>query len=261
VPPELRGENISIIAPVCNEAAGIRSFLKRLRERAPAAELIVVDGASDDGTARIAAPFCDQLIKTRRGRARQMNAGAKVATRRILWFLHADTEPPPDCVEKIESALRDERVAGGYFRIQLPRDRMVYRLTDSFAHYAGKVLRIRCGDHGLFCRRETFEGAGGFPEVELMEDVELFRALHQCGRVRGVNSRLIISARRYEQIGPTKLTLAYGLIATLYALGAPLPFLGRLYRRTCSVSAPLSSTTVLNTCGCRSNAGSRSRSA
>ncbi|MBV9009492.1 MAG: TIGR04283 family arsenosugar biosynthesis glycosyltransferase [Verrucomicrobia bacterium] len=260
MPAELRGESISIIVPVCNEAAGIGTFLKRLRERAPAAELIVVDGASDDGTAQIAAALCDQLIKTGRGRARQMNAGARAATREILWFLHADTEPPRDCVQQVESTLRDRRVAGGYFRIQLPRDRMVYRLTDSFAHYAGKVLRIRCGDHGLFCRREMFERIGGFPEVALMEDVEFFRALRRCGRVRSVNSRLIISARRYEEIGPAKLTLAYGLIATLYALGAPLPLLSRVYRRTCSLPAA-DSIAVLNTCGSRSNVASRSRSA
>ena len=235
MPADSGGERISIIVPVYNEAAGIRSFLIRLRERASAAEIIVVDGQSTDDTATLAEPLCDQLVAAKRGRGRQMNAGARAATGDIFWFLHADTAVPPNCLPQIERTLREKNVAGGYFRIQLPRERFVYRFTDSFAHYAGKMLRMRCGDHGLFCRRPLFEQIGGFPEVDLMEDVELFRALYDCGRMRGLRSRLMVSARRYEAVGPAKLTLAYGLIGMLYAFGVPLPWLAALYRRTCSV--------------------------
>src|SRR5438046_4385223 len=76
----------------------------------------------------------------------------------------------------------DPAMSGGYFRVRLRRS-AVYRLTDSFAHYAGLLLRMRCGDHGMFCRRTAFVNVGGFPEVPLMEDVEFFRRLRRCGRV------------------------------------------------------------------------------
>jgi hypothetical protein len=69
--------------------------------------------------------------------------------------------------------------------------------------------------------------------VPLMEDVEFFRRLRRCGRVIHSDKRIVISARRYETIGPARLTLAYGLIATLYTLGVPLSVLAQIYQRTC----------------------------
>ena len=250
---------ISIIVPIHNEAELLGRFLTLLRERAPHAEIIVVDGGSRDRSPEIARELADLLLVSEPGRARQLNSGARVATGDTLWFLHADSEVPRDCVAQIERQLRDDGVGGGYFRIRLPRDRAVYRLTDSFAHYAGKLLRIRCGDHGFFCRREVFQAIGGFPEVALMEDVEFFRALHRHGKVAAISSRLIVNARRYEQIGPAKLTFAYGVIAMLYALGVSLRFLARIYQRVCT-SSDSSDSSSLKTCDWRSNAVSRSRS-
>jgi rSAM/selenodomain-associated transferase 2 len=224
---------VSIIVPVLNEAPLIRPFLEHLRERAPGAEIIVVDGASNDGTDELAAGFCDQLVRSgERSRAIQMNAGAHAASGDVFWFLHADAEVPTGCLDEIGRIIRDRRVSGGYFRIRLPPG-VVYRLTDTFAHYAGLLLRMRCGDHGIFCRRTAFIDAGGFPNVPLMEDVEFFRRLRRCGRVVHSNKRIGASPRRYETVGPTRLTFAYGSIATLYLFGISLPTLARIYRCTC----------------------------
>ena len=233
-PAESRG-SISIIVPTYNEVALIQAFLLQLRDRAPDAEIIVVDGGSSDGTREQARELCDRLIVANRGRAKQMNAGAAAASGRTLWFLHADCEAPRGCLDEIANALRDPKTVGGFFRIRLPSDRVVYRLTDSFAHYVGKILRIRCSDHGFFVRREIFEKLGGFPNVSLMEDVEFFRTLHRAGRVRIVKERLIANPRRYQQIGPVKLTCAYGLIAMLYFLRIPIPILATIYRKTCAL--------------------------
>lgn len=227
---------VSIIVPVFNEASLIQPFLAHLRERAPGAEIIVVDGASTDGTDRLASGFCDQFLRSdERSRATQMNAGVRVAGGDILWFLHADAEVPPGCLDEIARIMRDPTVGGGYFRIRLPRP-AVYRLTDSFAHYAGIALRMRCGDHGFFCRQTAFLNAGGFPKVPLMEDVEFFRRLHQCGRVVYSKKRIVVSPRRYEAVGRVRLTFTYGLIATLYFFGIPLSMLGRIYKRACCVA-------------------------
>jgi rSAM/selenodomain-associated transferase 2 len=225
---------VSIIVPVFNEAPAIRRFLAHLRERAPGAEIILVDGASTDGTAGLAAGFCDQLVRSdQASRATQMNAGAGAAGGDIFWFLHADAEVPPKCLDEIAGIMRNPKVCGGFFRIRLPAAPAVYRLTDGFAHYAGLLLRMRCGDHGMFCRRTAFVDAGGFPDVALMEDVEFFRRLRRCGRIMHSNKRIGASPRRYETVGPVRLTFAYGSIATLYLFGVSLSTLARVYRRMC----------------------------
>jgi rSAM/selenodomain-associated transferase 2 len=231
----MRQVQVSIIVPVFNEAPLIQPFLARLRERAPGTEIIVVDGASTDGTDRLAVGFCDRLVANEeRGRAIQMNAGARVAGGDIFWFLHADAVVPSECLDEIGRIMRDPTVSGGFFRIRLPPP-VVYRFTDGFAHYAGLLLRMRCGDHGIFCRRTAFIHAGGFPNVSLMEDVEFFRQLGRYGRVAHSRKRITVSSRRYEEVGPMRLTLAYGFIATLYFFGVPLSALCRVYRRACCV--------------------------
>lgn len=225
--------HVSIIVPVFNEAPLIQPFLARLRERASDAEIVVVDGASTDGTDQLAAGFCDRLLSSaERSRATQMNVGARAAGGDIFWFLHADAAVPGGCLDEIERIMRNPQVSGGYFRIRLPQP-VVYRLTDSFAHYAGLLLRMRCGDHGIFCRRSAFVKAGGFPNVPVMEDVEFFRRLRRCGRVVHSKKRIAASARRYEAVGRVRLTFAYGWIAMLYLFGVPLSMLARIYQHTC----------------------------
>src|SRR5215831_2633535 len=192
---------ISVIVPVFNEAPSIRRFLVDLRERAPGAEIILVDGASTDGSAGLAAGFCDQIVRSDQpSRAKQMNLGADAARGDIFWFLHADAKVPMESLNEIARIMRDPEVCGGFFRIRLPAAPAVYRLTDGFAYYAGLLLRMRCGDHGIFCRRMAFIDAEGFPDVPLMEDVEFFRRLRRYGRVVHSNKRIGASSRRYETV-------------------------------------------------------------
>jgi rSAM/selenodomain-associated transferase 2 len=225
---------VSIIIPVFNEALLIRPFLSNLRERTRGAEVIVVDGASTDGTDQLAHGLCDKIIRSgERSRANQMNVGADAACGDIFWFLHADAEVPLESLNEIGRIMRNPEVCGGFFRIRLPTAPVVYRLTDGFAHYAGLLLRMRCGDHGMFCRRHAFVDVGGFPDVPLMEDVEFFRRLRRCGRVVYSNKRIEASPRRYEAVGAIRLTFAYGSIAMLYLFGVPLSTLARIYRRMC----------------------------
>jgi rSAM/selenodomain-associated transferase 2 len=231
-PEKSVGTQISIIIPVFNEAGLIRSFLQHLRERATEAEIIVADGGSSDGTDRLAAGFCDRLVKSDHGRGRQMNAGARAARGEILWFVHVDAKLPLQCLDEIGRIMDDPKVVGGYFRIRLPPG-LVYRLTDSLAHYTGILLRMRCGDHGIFCRRTAFLNIGGFPDVPLMEDAEFSRQLHRYGCVRYSEQRILVNPRRYESVGRVRLTLAYGVIATLYIFGIPLSILTSIYQRIC----------------------------
>jgi len=110
---------ISIIVPVLNEAPIIRGLLEQLRLVAPGAEIIVVDGGSSDGTPTLCHEVADHILQTHRGRAWQMNAGAKIARGDILWFVHADSRVAPNSAAAIEKSLNDPLVAGGCFRLQI----------------------------------------------------------------------------------------------------------------------------------------------
>lgn len=221
---------ISIIVPVLDEAALIAAFIAHLRVRAPGAEIIVVDGGSRDGTRSIAAPLADVLISAPRGRASQMNAGATIARAEILWFLHADSILPYGAVRDIWSALNNTRVAGGCFRLRLPNRKVIYRVSDSLGNLGVQVFGFALGDHGIFCRRDIFERSGGYPDVPILEDAEIYRALARRGRMRQLSAEIISSPRSYQRWGPYRTTAIYFLILALYVLGLPIRLLYPLYQ-------------------------------
>src|SRR5664279_2564061 len=147
---------VSIIVPALNEAELIRGFLRNLRAVAPDAEVIVVDGGSDDGTAELSSGLADRVLKVSRGRARQMNAGANIALGEVFWFLHADSLIPPNALEEIARILRENSNAGGCFRLRLPGREWIYRVSDSLGNLGVQIFGFALGDHGIFCRRRAF---------------------------------------------------------------------------------------------------------
>jgi rSAM/selenodomain-associated transferase 2 len=223
--------NLSVIIPAVNEAALIADFLGHLRGKVPGAELIVVDGGSEDDTATLASQLADRVLQCARGRARQMNAGAAVASGQVLWFLHADSVVPDEPCSSIASALDDEKTAGGCFRLKFPRREWVYRVSDALGNVAVDLFQIALGDHGIFCRREAFVQVGGYPDVPLMEDAEFYRRLRRVGRVRQLPAYIVSSPRRYEQLGPVRTTAVYLLILILYLAKVPPKMLFVIYQK------------------------------
>jgi rSAM/selenodomain-associated transferase 2 len=222
--------SVSIIVPVRNEAAIIAEFLRHLSERTGDAELLVVDGGSEDETVRRAGRRATVLTAPP-GRARQMNVGARASTGEALWFVHADSWVPEGALAMIRTALADPRVAGGCFRLEIPHPDPVYRLNDCLGNLGVDLFGIACGDHGLFVRRAVFDRIGGYPDVPLLEDVELYRRARRCGVMRQLSAAIRTSPRRWERNGPWRTTVLYGAILALYGLGVPIERLDRLYRR------------------------------
>ncbi len=222
------GEGLSVIVPVLNEAAHLVPFLRHLRARAPGAEIIVVDGGSSDASTALARDVGVRVICAERGRPTQMNTGAVEATGGILWFLHADNEIPPDAVPALMGAVLAGNI-GGCFRVRIADRRWIYRVHDGLAHWVGRALRARCGDHGIFCTRLAFDRVGGYPEVPLMEDVGFVRRLCRAGGFAWLGDRLMLSKRRHEQVGPYRYTLACCSIVAMYCLGVSPRLLAQLY--------------------------------
>lgn len=231
VAPTTDCPDFSIIVPVLDEEKLVAPFLRHLRQRAPGAEIIVVDGGSRDDTVASARELADHTLHAPRGRARQMNAGAAAARGGVLWFLHVDSELPCEPLAAMRSALDDAGTVGGCFRLRFPRREWVYRVSDSVGNVAVDWFRIALGDHGIFCRRAVFERAGGYPDVPLMEDADLYRALRrQGGRMHQLPAFIVSSPRRYEQLGPVRTTAYYLLILALYLGGVRNKTLLAIYR-------------------------------
>lgn len=155
---------ISIVIPALNEAGGIAATLGALQTlRSQGHELIVVDGGSEDGTVDRAAALCDQLLTAPRGRARQMNAGARVASGDVLWFLHADTLAPGRAAGDLLAALSRPGYEWGRFDVRLSGRRPLLRIVETAINLRSCWTGIATGDQGLFVRRALFERLGGFP--------------------------------------------------------------------------------------------------
>ena len=218
-----------------NEAVTIRAFAFHLRERLPQAEIVVVDGESHDGTVAELEMMAEQLslrvLHSARGRAKQLNAGASAATGDILLFLHADSHLPAECDRRIAALLANKRISGGCFRLRFPRPEWIYRISDSLGNLAVDLFQIALGDHGIFCRRDVFLAAGGYPLLPLMEDAEFYRTLKRFGRVRQLRLEIETSPRRYEARGRYRTTAFYLFILALYLLQVSPEILARFHRR------------------------------
>ena len=222
---------VSVIIPCLNEGAVIGSLLKSLQPcRRQGHEVILVDGGSDDGSAEISASLADRLIVSPKGRARQMNVGARAATREFLWFLHADSGIDASMIGEISRILGEGRHCWGRFDVRLSGDGGALRMVEFMMNWRSRLTGIATGDQGIFVTRHAFESVGGYPDIPLMEDVAISRALKRLSRPATQNSRILTSSRRWEKNGTLKTILLMWRLRFAYALGADPARLSEKYR-------------------------------
>jgi rSAM/selenodomain-associated transferase 2 len=216
---------LSIVVPVLNEAAGIRAALEALAPlRARGHELIVVDGASADGTPGLAAPLCDRLVPSVRGRGAQMNAGARAASGNVLLFLHADTQLPPQADDTVFQALQDH--LWGRFDVGIDGRHRLLRIVAWAMNLRSRLTGIATGDQAIFVRRDAFPG---FPEIALMEDIAFSRDMKRRGPPACLRARVRTSGRRWEARGVLRTIVLMWRLRLLYFLGVPPDRLARRY--------------------------------
>ena len=219
---------ISVVVPILNEERTIAALLRALMQLKPD-ELILVDGGSSDGTRAICRQFGVEVLTSPRGRAAQMNYGARRATGDVLLFLHADTRLPPTAFSDIRDALGDPRFVGGRFDIQLDGDHWMLRAIGAMISLRSRLSKVGTGDQGIFVRREVFQRMGGFPEIPLMEDIAFCRALKRLGEVACLRSKVITSARRWESDGVWRTIFRMWMLKSLYLIGVSPQWLKRYY--------------------------------
>ncbi|MDD1607880.1 MAG: glycosyltransferase family 2 protein [Methylococcaceae bacterium] len=257
----------SIIIPTLNEATNIQGCLIALQALRNRAEIIVVDGGSRDNTVALATPYTDKILLSVQGRATQMNHGAKVASGDILIFLHADTKLPEHALLLIEQGISAKQ-PWGRFAIQLrgslvptrcvgmqfqratlrsrpqcglyelPRSAWELGLGESFMlkviafmmNWRSRLTGIATGDQVLFVSKAAFIAVGCYPEISLMEDIALSRALKKISPPVCLTAKVISSARRWQQYGICKTILLMWSLRLRYWLGADPTLLTELYR-------------------------------
>ncbi|MFD2916482.1 TIGR04283 family arsenosugar biosynthesis glycosyltransferase [Psychroserpens luteus] len=214
---------ISIIIPILNEAETIEDLLFHLIDHSSLmniSEIIVVDGGSTDGSQDVIKNL-DLKIKIRsspKGRAKQMNLGAKMATGDILYFLHADSFPPLHFDELIISEVKKGNNAG-CFRLKFDSNHWWLRLASWLTQFSWRACRG--GDQSQFITRALFDEIGGYDENYIIyEDNILINELYARKEFVVINKKIKTSARLYRKHGVWKLQYHFWTIYVKKWFGA-----------------------------------------
>jgi rSAM/selenodomain-associated transferase 2 len=225
---------LAVIVPVLDEAEQIESCLAALADlRQRGAKVIVVDGGSGDATVRLAAPLCDRVIAAPRGRALQMNAGARCEQARnadVLLFLHADVRLPREADRLIFRALGNRRACWGRFDVKLQGRSFGLLLIGSLMNLRSRATGICTGDQAIFVEQGAFLAMEGFAPIALMEDVEFCRRARRLSAPVALRPPVVVSARRWEQAGLARTVLQMWWLRLAYFMGADPQQLAQRYR-------------------------------
>ncbi len=221
--------NLSIIVPIYNEATQADDLAKRLRllKDEWVSEIILVDGGGDDGSAQMLAKEFT-VIKSEKGRAAQMNAGATQATGSWLLFLHADTQLS---LSHVRVAMSEGALYHwGRFNVRLSGRHFMFRIIERFINWRSRLTHVATGDQCLFIRKKLFDNVNGFADIALMEDVEICKRLRQQYKPLCLNKVVTTSSRRWQQYGVYKTIWLMWKLRFLFWRGVHPDQLAQLYR-------------------------------
>jgi rSAM/selenodomain-associated transferase 2 len=212
---------ISIVIPVRNDADALGRTLDRLVQLAgmDGAEVIVAAAPGRDATERVVAGRARVIRPGGATRAELMNAGAAVAGGETLFFLHADSFPPPEALSLIRAMLADPRVSGGAFEHLFDEPGWSLRAITWINRIRYRLTRNWYGDQGIFVRTTVFRSLNGYRHLRLMEDLDFSRRLKRSGRSVLVRAALRTSGRRFLARGPWRTFALCLWLLSLYTLG------------------------------------------
>jgi rSAM/selenodomain-associated transferase 2 len=222
---------LSIVIPVLNDAAALERTLGALvRGGTAGCEVIVVDGGDDPACAAAASAHGARYLRVAPGRARQMNAGAERARGRLLLFLHADTRLPPGALHRVLQRCARGASCWGRFDVTLDAHGWPFRVIEWAMNSRSRITGIATGDQALFVARALFREVGGYPTIELMEDIALSARLRAAEPPVCLRERVVTSARRWQRGGVVATMVRMWVLRAAYACGVAAGTLARWYR-------------------------------
>lgn len=218
---------VSAVVPTWCEAENIAALVARLRDEVE--EVIVADANSPDATAEEATRAGAYVVRSEKGRGAQMDAGAAVTRGDVIVFVHADTTIPVGFAEAIRSALNQEHIVGGNFRLRFTPVSWSARVFTWGNHVRRLFLRIYYGDSCIFVRSDVYRSLGGFRQLPLFEDHAFVRKLEKYGKTFYVHHPEVnTSARRFES-HPFRVFALWTALQTAYIIGVSPWRLARFY--------------------------------
>jgi rSAM/selenodomain-associated transferase 2 len=208
---------IAVVIPTLEEADRVEQAIESAR--APGVEIIVADGGSRDTTRARAEAAGARVVTAPRGRARQLAAGASATGAETILFLHADTRLPPGWAPAVGAAFAEPRVVGGAFRFRFAEAGLALRVVEWGVRVRLALGGPPYGDQALFVRRAELDAIGGVPQVPILEDLELVRALRRRGRLVLLPLAAVTSARRYLERGVLRTVTRNTGALLAFALG------------------------------------------
>ena len=219
-----------VVVPVLNETAALSHQLDALDAlRSMGAQVLLVDGGSTDGTVQLARDAGFDVLASVRGRAQQMNAGARAASSDLLVFLHVDTRLPDGALHLIGHHLNSKR-GWGRFDVRIVGHSPWLKVISFCMNWRSRLTGIATGDQTFFMTRDIFEKVGGFPEQPLMEDIEMSKRLKRLSPPVCLSNRAETSGRRWEKRGVWKTIFLMWRLRWAYWRGVPATELAHLYR-------------------------------
>ena len=226
---------ISIIIPTYNESKLIGKLINFLKEygKNDISEIIISDGGSTDNTIALAKSAGAQVITSlQKGRAAQMNSGASMATSDILYFIHADSLPPPSFFTDIDQAVKDGFELGRY-RTKFQSKNRILQFNAFFTRF--DFLVCYGGDQTFFITKRLFEAIGGFnADMQLMEDYDIVTRARALAKYKIIQKDAKVSARKYKNNTWLQVQRANYIIVQMYKKGASQENLAEKYRRLLS---------------------------
>jgi rSAM/selenodomain-associated transferase 2 len=227
---------LAIVIPVLNEEATIERTLAQLAPlRRRGVRLVVADGGSADASVVRAATLADRVVSAPRGRALQMNAGARAPEAEdvdVLLFLHADTVLPEDADRTLLQALANSNRVWGRFDVVIDGRSAWLPWIAAAMNLRSRLTGIATGDQAIFIERSSFVALEGFAPIPLMEDIEFCSRAKRLSRPLALRDRVRTSGRRWDRNGAWRTILLMWRLRWEYFCGIDPAELARRYRHS-----------------------------